>query len=48
MGKIIYLKHPVSPEEKAKHRAEGFRIIDARFKPEEVEAEKPKRKRKTK
>jgi hypothetical protein len=48
MSKVIYLKHPVSPEEKAKYRAEGFRIIDERFKPEEVEAEKPKRKRKAK
>jgi|LGOV01.1.fsa_nt_gb hypothetical protein len=48
MSEIIYLKHPVSPEDKAKYRSEGFRIIDERFKPVEVEAEKPKRKRKAK
>jgi len=42
MSEIIYLKHPVSPEDKAKYRSEGFRIIDERFKPVEVETEKPK------
>lgn len=48
MSEIIYLKHPVSPEEKAKYRAKGLIIRDERFKPEEVETEKPKRKRKAK
>lgn len=33
--KIAYEKHPVSPERKAELRANGFKIIDARFKPEE-------------
>lgn len=31
--KIAYEKHPVSPERKAELRAQGFKIIDARFKP---------------
>lgn len=31
--KIIYEKHPVSPERKAELRAEGYKIIDAQFKP---------------
>lgn len=48
MSEIIYLKHPVSPEDKAKHRAKGLIIRDERFKPEEVETEKPKPKRKKK
>lgn len=46
MKEIIYLVHPVSAEEKAKHK--GKKIVDARFKPDEVEPEKPKSKRKTK
>lgn len=33
--KIAYEKHPVSPERQAELRAQGFKIIDARFKPEE-------------
>lgn len=33
--KIIYEPHPVSAERKAELRAEGFKIIDARFKPAE-------------
>ncbi len=40
----VYLKHPVSAEEKAKARAKGDKILDIRFKPEE----KPKRKVKAK
>ena len=31
--KIIYEPHPVSPERKQELRAQGYRIIDARFKP---------------
>ena len=30
---IIYEPHPVSPERKAELRAQGFKIIDAAFKP---------------
>jgi len=32
--KIKYLMHPVSPEEKAKLREQGYKILDARFAPE--------------
>lgn len=45
---IKYVKHPVSPEEKAKLRAEGYKIIDIRFKPTEVEEERPKKRYKRK
>lgn len=39
-GKIAYEPHPVSPERKAELRAEGFKIIDAAFRPADlVEAE---------
>ncbi len=31
--KIAYEPHPVSPERKAELRAQGFRIVDARFAP---------------
>jgi hypothetical protein len=37
--KIAYEKHPVSPERKAELRAQGFKILDARFKPVDVEGE---------
>ncbi|MGI3168402.1 hypothetical protein ACRARG_04570 [Pseudooceanicola sp. C21-150M6] len=37
--KIIYEPHPVSPERKAELRAQGFKIIDARFAPD---GEEPK------
>lgn len=47
---IAYEPHPVTPERKAELRAQGFKIIDAKFAPEgyapepvaDVE-EKPKR-----
>ncbi len=39
---IIYLKHPVSAEEKKKHRDNGDQILDIVFKPKTEEAEKPK------
>lgn len=43
--KIAYEKHPVSPERKKELRAQGYKILDLRFKPADlpVEAEKPKR-----
>lgn len=46
--KIVYEPHPVSPERKAELRAQGFKIIDARFAPAAAPAaeEKPKRRRK--
>ena len=31
--KVLYIEHPVTPERKAELRAQGFKIIDARFKP---------------
>jgi len=33
--KIAYEKHPVSPERKAELRAQGYKILDARFAPDE-------------
>ena len=40
---VVYLEHPVSDEEKAKHK--GKRIIDARFRPEDDKpAKKPAKK----
>jgi hypothetical protein len=33
--KIKYLKHPVTPEEKAKWRGQGYKILDARFEPKQ-------------
>ena len=40
----VYLKHPVSAEEKAKHKDKGDKILDIRFKPKS----KPKPKAKAK
>lgn len=40
MTKIAYERHPVTPERKAELLAQGFQIIDARFKPAEVEPAK--------
>lgn len=37
MSKIAYEPHPVTPERKAEQLAQGFRIIDARFKPADAE-----------
>lgn len=34
---IAYVKHPVSAEKKQELVAKGFKIIDARFKPEDAE-----------
>lgn len=39
MTKIAYEPHPVSKERKAELRAQGYTIIDARFKPAEPIAE---------
>lgn len=36
--KIKYEPHPVSAERKAELRAEGFKIVDARFAPKEAKA----------
>jgi len=47
--KITYEPHPVSPERKAELRAQGLKIIDARFAPADAPTaaeEKPKRRRK--
>lgn len=35
--KVIYEPHPVTPERKAELRAQGYRIIDAKFKPQDLE-----------
>lgn len=46
---IKYLEMPVSVEEKRELNKAGFRVVDIRFKPVELEAEeeKPKAKPKT-
>lgn len=47
----IYVKMPISIEEKHEYHRKGFRVIDERFKPADAEApavveeEKPRRKR---
>ncbi len=33
--KVIYEPHPVSPERKAELRGQGYKILDAVFKPEQ-------------
>ena len=40
MTKIAYERHPVTPERKAELLAQGFQIIDARFKPADAEPAK--------
>lgn len=40
---IVYLKHPVSAEEKAKQLKAGKRIIDIKFAPEEIKKPAPKK-----
>lgn len=37
--KIAYEPHPVSPERKQELNKQGFQIIDARFAPEDGDAE---------
>lgn len=39
--KLIYEKHPVSPERKAELRQKGYKIIDARFAPDDYEHPEP-------
>lgn len=39
--KIVYEKHPVSPERKAELRQKGYKIIDARFAPDGYEHPEP-------
>jgi len=41
--KIHYEPHPVSAERKAELVKQGFKIIDARFQPEEEKKPEPKR-----
>lgn len=45
MKPVKYVKHPLSKEDKEKHIADGFKILDARFEPEKP---KPKAKAKPK
>lgn len=45
MSKIIYEPHPVTPERKAELRAQGLKILDARFAPEDYEHSDAKKKR---
>lgn len=45
--KTAYEKHPVTAERKAELVAQGFKIIDAKFKPDDVPT-KVRRKRKAK
>lgn len=45
--KVIYEKHPVTPERKAELREQGYKVLDARFDPNPVEAKaerKPEKK----
>lgn len=41
----VYLKHPVSAEEKAKYRSKGDKILDIKFKPKDKTKPKPKSKK---
>lgn len=34
--RIAYVEHPVSPKRKAQLRADGYKVIDVRFKPEQI------------
>ena len=40
--KVIYEPHPVSPERKAELRGQGYKILDAVFKPEETPTRRTK------
>lgn len=50
MANIMYVSHPVTPELKADIRKQGYKIVDVRFKPDElpdgdkVYEDRPKRK----
>ncbi|MBA4272132.1 MAG: hypothetical protein C0438_03395 [Pseudomonas sp.] len=39
--KVIYEKHPVTAERKAELRQKGYKIIDAKFAPDEYEHPEP-------
>lgn len=39
--KVVYEKHPVTPERKAELRQKGYKIIDARFAPDSYEHPEP-------
>lgn len=41
-NKIAWEKHPVSPERKAELIADGYKIIDVRFKPQSAQVEEKK------
>tara|TARA_B100000686_G_C16738759_1_gene945272 strand:+ start:144 stop:308 length:165 start_codon:yes stop_codon:yes gene_type:complete len=41
--KIKYVEHPVTAEEKAKLRKEGYKILDARFDPNRDEKKADKK-----
>lgn len=41
----IYEPHPVTPERKAELRAQGYRIVDAKFAPDGWEPPQPPRKK---
>ena len=47
--RIVYEPHPVTPERKAELISQGFKIIDAKFAPQEAKpVEAPRRGRKRK
>lgn len=33
---IAYVEHPVSPDKKEKIRADGYTVIDIKFKPDQI------------
>ncbi|WP_339504020.1 hypothetical protein [Pseudomonas sp. RL_105y_Pfl2_101] len=39
--KVVYEKHPVTAERKAELRQKGYKIIDARFAPDDYEHPEP-------
>lgn len=45
MLKPIYVKMPITIDEKHEYHRKGFRVIDERFKPADVEEEKPRQRR---
>lgn len=36
MSKIAYAKHPLKPDDKKKLKADGYKILDVKFKPDEI------------
>lgn len=43
--KVIYEKHPVTAERKAELRQKGYKIIDAKFAPDDYEHPEPMKKK---